>query len=91
MKKLEILKSGITLVASVGVGAVVTNAVKSTTPADLKVLNKIVVVIGTTAVSYIASDGAAKYFGNYVDELTEMVKNVKDGLNETPKSDDPTS
>jgi hypothetical protein len=88
MKKLELLKSAITLAASVGVGAVVTNAVKSTTPADLKVLNRVAVVIGTTAVSYVASDHASTYFGNYVDELTEMVKNIKDGLNETPKSDD---
>ena len=88
MKKLDILKSVITLVASVGVGAVVTNAVKSTTPADLKVLNRIAVVIGSAAVSYVASDGAAKYFGSYVDEVTEMVKNVKDGLNETPKNEE---
>lgn len=88
MKKLELLKSAITLVASIGVGAVVTNAVKSTTPADLKTLNKIAVVVGSTAVSYVASDGAAKYFGNYVDELTEMINNVKDGLNNPPANED---
>lgn len=87
MNKLDIFKSAVTFAASVGVGAVVTNAVKATTPADLKTLNRIAVVVGSTAVSYVASEGASKFFGNYVDELTEMIQNVKDGLNETPKSD----
>lgn len=86
MKKLELLKSAVTLVASFGVGAVVTHAVKATTPVDLKILNRVAVTAGTMAVSYVASDHASKYFGNYIDELTEMIKNVKDGLNETPSS-----
>lgn len=87
MKKLEMLKSAVTLAASVGVGAVVTHAVKATTPAELRIANRIAVVIGTTAVSYAASDQASTYFGNYLDEWAEMIKKVKEGLSEIPKSE----
>lgn len=81
MKKLEFLKSAITLVASVGVGAVVTNAVKATTPPDLKTLNKVAVLVGTMAASHTVADAASTYFGKNVDEWVEAIQKIKDELN----------
>lgn len=79
--KINHLKSVVTLIASVGVGAVVTNAVKATTPPDLKVLNKLAVLVGTMAASHTVADAASSYFGNTIDEWAEAINKVKDELN----------
>lgn len=76
----DLLKAVATLIVSTGVGAVVTNAVKATTPADLKTFNKIVVMIGTVAVSHAVSDVAAKYTVTQMDEVATNLKQIKAAL-----------
>lgn len=77
---MDILKSAITLVASAGVGAVVTNAVKATTPDDLKTMNKIFVMVGTLVAAHAISDVASKYTSEQIDEIAKAGKIAKDAL-----------
>jgi len=79
----DILKSAATLIASVGVGAVVTNAVKATTPDDMKMINKIFVMVGTTVVSHAVADLASKYTSGQIDEIDKAAKTAKDLLSTT--------
>lgn len=76
----DLLKSVATLIVSTGVGAVVTHAVKATTPADLKTIQKIVVMIGTVAVSHAVSDVASKYTVGQMSEVAGSLKQLKAAL-----------
>jgi hypothetical protein len=63
---------GITgLVVSAGAGAIVTNAIKATTPEDVKTLKKISIVIGTFAVSGVVADAAVKYSNKSFDDVKD--------------------
>lgn len=74
----DLLKSTATLIASAGVGAVVTNAVKATTPDDLKTMNKIFVMVGTLVAAHAVSDLASKYASEQIDEIGKAATVVKD-------------
>ena len=74
----DLLKSAVTLIASAGVGAVVTNAVKATTPDDLKTMNKIFVVVGSMVVAHAVSDMASKYTSEQIDEAGKAAQAAKD-------------
>lgn len=58
-------------VASIGVGTVVSNAVKTATPEDAERLTKASMVVGGFVLSGIASDFATRYVSKNVDEFTE--------------------
>lgn len=73
----DLAKSVVTLAASVGVGAVVTNAIKATTPEDLKIATKIAVVIGTFVTSRAVSDVASTYCSKQIDEATSAVDKAR--------------
>jgi len=77
---MDILKSAVTLIASAGVGAVVTNAVKATTPDDLKTMNKIFVMVGTMVAAHAISDVASKYTSEQIDEIGKAATIAKDYL-----------
>jgi hypothetical protein len=77
---MDILKSAVTLIASAGVGAVVTNAVKATTPDDLKTMNKIFVLVGTMVTAHAVSDIASKYTSDQIDEIGKAAKIAKETL-----------
>ena len=59
---------------SFGAGTVVGNAIKATTPANLTRINKIVVGVGSIALSAIAGNAASKY----VEE--EIIQNSYDSF-----------
>lgn len=73
----DLIKAAATLIVSAGVGAVVTNAVKATTPADLKIVNKILVMTGTVIASHAVSDVAAKYTTGQIEEIGKSIKEFK--------------
>lgn len=77
---MDIIKSAVTLIASVGVGAVVTNAVKATTPDNLNTINKISVLVGTAVAAHAISDVASKYTSEQIDEMAKYAKIAKDKL-----------
>lgn len=74
MKKLEIFKGIAELAVSVGVGMIVGNGVRMTTPADIHVVKKVFVGIGSMALSGMISDKAADYTSKQIDATAERVE-----------------
>lgn len=72
MNKKNIAKGIVGTVASVGVGAVVGNAIKSTTPVDITTINKVMVGAGAFVLTSLVGDVASKYTGAKIDEITEQ-------------------
>jgi len=84
MKKIKILKLGASVVVSIGVGAIVSNLVKCTTPDEVKMIMKICIGAGSLVLASVASDAASKYVEEKIDETVDMVKDLikEDVLNE---------
>lgn len=76
MKHLELLKAGVEIIVSVGVGAIVGNAIKATTPSDTKGIAKLVVALGSLVLTGITSDMAAKYTEKKIDDTVETMRNM---------------
>ena len=76
MKKLDILKVAASLIVSVGVGAIVGNAVKSTTPVDVRKITKFCIGAGSAVLSAIAGDAASKYTEEKIDKAVDIVKSA---------------
>lgn len=77
MTKKEMVKAGVKLLVSFGVGTVVTNAVSATTPVGtLGTLKNIGVAIGSFAMSAFASDKISDYADEKIDELIDEAKKV---------------
>lgn len=81
----DLAKSAVTLVASAGVGAIVTNAIKATTPEDLKIASKIAVVIGTFVASKAVADMASTYCSKQIDEVKSGVSQLKNTVKSLKK------
>lgn len=79
MKKIDILKKVGGIVVSVGVGAIVTNAIKATSPTSMGTIKKVCVIVGGLVLSSMVSDLAVKYaeetIDNTVKEIKKMVTN----------------
>ena len=78
MKKLEMVKAILKIAVSIGVGTIVGNAIKTTTPDDIKQLSKIAVSLGSLALTGIASDMAIKYVDKEVDDMVKAAKDAKE-------------
>ena len=76
VKKLELLKTGASLVVSVGVGAIVGNVVKHTTPSDVKKITKVCIGVGSLVLTNLAGDMAAKYMEDKIDAAANAVKGM---------------
>ncbi len=85
MKKMELAKAGLEIIVSVGVGAIVGNAIKATTPSTLKGIGKISVALGSLVLTGIASDLATKYTDDRINEAVETVKGM---VKETPDNEE---
>lgn len=64
------------VVISLGVGAVVQNAVNATTPLDQKLLKRIGVKVGGYVVSSMVADHAVKYSFEQIDATKDWFENV---------------
>lgn len=76
MKKLDILKGIAELAVSVGVGAIVGNTVKMTTPSDIHTLKRIAISIGSFALSSMVGDRVSSYVSEQIDETAERVNKI---------------
>lgn len=77
MTKLDVVKAGTKFVVSVGVGAIVTNAVAFTTPVlAVGVLKKAAIGVGSFVLSAMLSDKATEYTDEKIDEAVEELKNI---------------
>lgn len=63
---LPIIKAAAGLATSLGAGAVIGNAIKATTPDNMKLASKILVTIGGVTLSSVAGDAAANYIENLI-------------------------
>ena len=89
MKKLDMVKKVGGLIVSVGVGAIVTNIVKSTTPTSVGTIKKVCILVGSFVLSGMISDKAVTYTEQTIDNtVVEIKKMVTDGDLETFKDID---
>lgn len=72
-KAFQIIKGGATVVASLGVGLIIGNAVQMTTPANLSLIKKGLVSVGSVVLSGMVADKASDYTSKSVDELAEFL------------------
>lgn len=82
MNWLSITKAALGLVASIGVGNIVGNAVKATTPANLNTINKITIQVGTFVLSGMVADQATKYLNEQIDSLIQKKEEPKQASQE---------
>jgi sulfur transfer protein SufE len=61
-------------VVSSGAAAIVQNAVKATTPDDLKKLKKLSITVGTMALGSIVADAANKHVMKGFDDIVKTIK-----------------
>ncbi len=73
---LGIVKGVTELAVSAGVGVVVGNVVKATTPYDLNKFQRIIVGIGAYGLGGVLGDLSAKYISSEIDGYAERVKNL---------------
>ena len=86
MKKksvIDALKFAGSLVISVGVGTVVGDAVKSTSPSNLGAVKKVLVCLGTLVLTDMFTDMATQYTMKKIDDT---VSEVKEGIEEAKKA-----
>ena len=87
MDKKEITKAIIEAVVSVGVGTIVGNAIKTTTPCGLGVFKKVCVAVGSLVLGGLASDKASEYattkFDEYASKVEELLVEKKETVGET--------
>ncbi|QFG13656.1 hypothetical protein PBI_SHEPARD_49 [Arthrobacter phage Shepard] len=73
----SIIRFATKTVVTSGAAAIITNAVKATTPADINRLKKITIWAGTAAISGMVAEHAGK---RVTDAFDKSVKSVKDAL-----------
>lgn len=76
MNPLLIVKAVTDVVVSVGVGAVVGNAIKAGTPANTHVVKRVAIGIGGFVLSGMVSDYASKYATGVIDNTTASVRKI---------------
>lgn len=80
MNILPIIKAGSDLIVSMGSGAIITNAVKATTPADLKPFQKVTIGVGAFVLSSMVGGAASQYSSSKIDETADQLKNAAEAV-----------
>lgn len=74
MNKLEFIKTGAEIVVSIGVGAIVGNAVTLVSPTSTKAIMNFCIKAGKLALSGMVSDKASTYVRETIDSTVEKAK-----------------
>lgn len=74
----NLVKPAIELAVSLGVGAVVGNAVKHVTPDSLNIAQKVVMGVGSFVISGAVSDFACNYATDKFDKTAKSIKSIID-------------
>lgn len=88
MDAINLIKTTAGLVTGLGVGTVVGNLIKSTTPANVKILNKILVGVGGFVIGGALSEIASNAVEQRIDEGVEALKKVRENVIETSSQED---
>lgn len=75
MNPLSLVKTVVEITVSVGVGAVVGNAIKASTPAGIHVVKRVAIGVGGFVLSSMVGDMATKYATETIDETASKIKN----------------
>lgn len=81
MTKFEMVKAVGEMIVSVGVGAIVGNAIKATTPNNVGRIKKVCITIGGMVLGSMAGDCATKYTGQKIDEAATKFRNMVQNKN----------
>jgi len=73
MMNTDIIKTATGMLVSTGVGMIVKNAVKATTPEDLKRSKKILIAVGGFALAGMASSASVDYLEGQIDKVNEGI------------------
>jgi hypothetical protein len=76
MKKLDMIKGATGLVVSIGVGAIVSNVIKTTTPINANKIMKVCIGMGSIVLGSMATDQATKYTEQKIDDAAESIKGM---------------
>jgi hypothetical protein len=80
MSKLETIKAVGSLIVSVGVGSIVSNAVKCTTPGPVGTIKAVCIGVGSFVLANMVGDQAVKYTEEKIDgAVSEVKKMVENG------------
>lgn len=74
MTKLEMIKAGAQIVTSIGVGIIVGNAVKMSSPAGRNILKNVCVGVGGMVLSDMVSSKACEHVETKIDAVAEQLK-----------------
>lgn len=77
MNILTIAKTASEILVAGGVGAIVGNAVKATTPPGLKLPQQIIISVGAFALTGMAGKKSADYVTEKIDETVDNIKEIK--------------
>lgn len=80
MNPATIAKAAVDIIVSTGVGAVVGNAIKMSTPLDATITKKISIGVGGFVLSGMVGSHAAKYTGEQIDTTLTQVRALKETL-----------
>lgn len=80
MNTLTITKAVVDAVVSAGAGAVVGNAIKQTTPIDVKIAQKISIAVGGFVLSGLVGSQASKYASEQIDSTIVQIQALKASL-----------
>ena len=78
MKKVDMLKAAGAIVVSIGVGSIVGNVVKCTTPITTGPIKRLCILIGSFVLCNMVGDQAVDYTEKKVDDAIEQIKNMVD-------------
>lgn len=76
MDAIGILKGAVGMAASVGIGTIVENAIKATTPETIKTMNKVLVGFGSLVLAGALGGIATKYTDEVIDNGVDTFKSV---------------
>lgn len=77
MNILGIVKPVTTVIASLGVGAVIGNVIRTTTPVGIGPVSKVAVGVGTLVLTTVLGDLAAKSVHDTIDKSVESIDEIK--------------
>jgi len=82
MTKFEVIKSAGQIIVTLGVGAIVKNVVKTTTPTNTKGFSRICIIVGAFVLTDMVSDKVSDYAGERFDAAIEWLGGkVKEATN----------
>jgi hypothetical protein len=76
MKKIQVVKTVGGIIISIGIGTIVGNAIKCTTPSSVKTINKVLVAISGFILSSMISDKVTEYTEVKIDETVDQIKKM---------------